>query len=144
METLISHYNILDTALDLLSFHVIDWMRKLKSLVVLSYDTPSPLEGVVLDRILEWLPEQNYHLEHLWLTDEGTLDAYSEQVMTGSSSPVKSFFVESREFGQHDLLLNAEQFSQLERLSGFPFQHFDYLPHLKYFRGDCNGSDEVI
>ncbi len=119
-------------------------MRNLKSLVVLSYDTPSPLAGVVLDRILEWLPEQNYHLEHLWLTDEGTLDAYSEQVMTGSSSPVKSFVVESREFGQHDLLLNAEQFSQLERLSGFPFQRFDYLPNLKYFRGDCNGSDEVI
>lgn len=139
--------SIFDTALDLLSSHVIDWMRNLKSLVVLSYDSQIHLERCVLDRILSWLPEQNYQLEKLWLTADGIIDNYSEEVMTGSSSPVKSFVLGENPSFEYEnlLLLNGERFLQLEHLSGFPFRRFDYLPNLKYFRGVCDtGDDEVI
>ena len=134
-----------DIALGLLSSHVIDWMRTLKSFIVLSYGSPSELERCVLDRILSRL-EQNHHLERLWLTDDGVIDDYSELIMTGSSSPAKSLVVDVNRPEHGNLNLHLEQFRELEHLSGIPYQRLDHLPNLKFVRGTCcdTVNDEVI
>ena len=108
--------------------------------------SPSHLESFVLGRLLEWLAEQNHHLEHLWLTNDEII-RQNYEVMTGSDSPVKSLIVldESEEW---DFPLNDERFLQLQNLSGLylfplPFSRLDQLPNLKFFRGECYDDDEV-
>ena len=137
---------ILNTALTLLRSHVIEWMMNLKSLVVLSYESPSSLESCILDRILSWLRDHNHHLEHLWLTDDGTIKEFSGQVMAESSAPVKSLVLdEYRQYGDPNSHLNFERFRKLVHLSGSTCHRLEHLPNLKFFRGTCDtGNDEVI
>jgi len=115
------------------------------------YHFPSQLERFVLNGILELLlAQQNHHLEHLWLTDDGTIGYYSWQVVTSSSSPIKSLVLDQHEEENvpnlpNFPLLNDEdgRFRQLQNLSGLLFSQLDYLPSLKFFRGECHDDYKV-
>jgi len=117
------------------------WMVNLRSLVILSDDSPDVVEHWMLRQFLSVLREQN-HLERLWLS--WLCDNYNQAEFTILTGPlVKTLQLAAWDNPDFELDLNAEQFHHLEHLSGLPFSRLDQFPNLKDFRGYCSPDDEV-
>jgi len=124
----------------------LNWMRLLKSLVILKPCDDHEEGDICVVQLLEWLFCKGEYenclpvlLERFWYEDHSRTSSRYNPLLTENDltcPSVKSLVLNSALPARNDVsTLSQNQFHNLEHIGNTKFRRFDHLPNLKYIRG---------